>query len=115
MPYATKADLAAYLGVAEQDLPADADRLLQRATELIDEATLGRIDPADTDHADAARQATCAVVEAWLQAGEERDITGQRGGVTLGSLRIDELPQGLPPRARRHLMLAGLLYRGVTV
>lgn len=113
MAYATKADLAAFTGLLETELPADSDRLLQRASELVDVATMGRIDPSVTEQAEAAKNATCAQVEYWLQVGEEMDIFGLKDGIAIGSFRTDSLPQALAPRARRYLFLAGLLYRGV--
>lgn len=117
MAYATKDDVALYTGRDPSDLPTDIDRMLERASELIDFVTLGRlVDNADTEALEAARKAVCAQVEYWLAAGEEQDITGPVQGVSLGSLRVDYGPMSakdLAPRAKRHLWLAGLLYRGV--
>lgn len=110
MAYATLADLVAYLG-PDREPPADADRLLERASELIDEAALYRIDPANPEHAEAARKATCAQVEHWLEAGET-EAAGVTGDVALGSLRMS-VPGALAPRARRALLAAGLLSRAV--
>lgn len=109
MAYATAADLEEYLGSA----PADSTRLLDRASELIDHATLNRIVATDAVHVAAALKATCAQVEYWTQAGEETDILAAKGGMSIGSLRVDHLPEQLAPRARRALLLAGLLFRGV--
>ena len=118
MAYATKDDVAMYTGKALEELPADIDRLLERASEVVDEATLGRIDPANQAHLDAARLATCAQVEYWLTAGEQGAIVGGAPRMSLGSLSVDYGSAGGPPvlapRARRHLLNAGLLYRGVT-
>lgn len=113
MVYATAAQLAAYLSRSEGDLPADSSRLLTRASELIDQAALMRIDSANADQAAAARDATCAQVEFWLEVGEEHAIRAPRGAVRVGSLSQAQQPAQLAPRARRHLLLAGLLYRGV--
>ena len=122
MAYATRDDLAAYVG-SGVTLPDDAevDRLLARASELIDQKALRRIDPGCPAHAAAARQAVCAQVEYWLQHGEDLDVTGPVLSYSIGSMsinygvggprRVDELA----PRARRHLVLAGLLYRSVGV
>lgn len=123
MAYATRDDLQTYVG-AGVTLPdeAEADRLLARASEVVDEAALGRVNPTDPVHAAAARKAVCAQVEYWLQQDETVDVTGQVASYSIGSLSIsygsggrESRAGGLAPRARRHLLLAGLLYRGVGV
>lgn len=116
MAYATEADLAEYLGVSEADLPTDAGRLLERASEAVDYLTLGRIDPGNAQHAEAAKKATCAQVESWLETEEVGDKQGTVKRFTIGRFSMDFGEQGVPqvaPRARRYLLLAGLLYRGV--
>lgn len=112
MAYATKDELATYLGVGLIGLPNDADRLLERASEYMDEVTLEQIDLDDANHVDAARKATCAQVEFWLQTGEEHDILGVTGEVQAGSTR-HTLPDRLAKRAKQYLRLAGLTYRKV--
>jgi hypothetical protein len=120
MAFATAEQLTDYVA-AGTEIPDDADRLLTRASELIDEVTFRRATDAwtsplpdpPTEEQAALRDATCAQVEFWLAWGEDHDIEGIRGPVSLGSLRLDELPMELGPRARRHLSLAGLLYAGV--
>lgn len=123
MSFATTAQLATYLGVAEGTLPTDATRLLSRATELIQDTTLAAM--YDTDSAgnatvqkviDAFMNATCAQVEFWLTGDEEDDISGplesmstggQGQGYGSGSNR--PTPMYLAPRAARHLRIGGLL------
>jgi|SRR5690625_190827 len=114
MAYATEAELAAYLGISEDDLPDESERLLDRASELIDEATRGRAT------GEAASKATCAQVEFWLEVDEEHDIEGPIQGVIIGRLQIQYgagpnriAPTYLAPRARRYLRNAGLLYAAV--
>lgn len=120
MSYATKTDLSAYTGIPETELPADSARLIKRASELIDMATLNRIDTTDTEHAEAAKNASCAQVEYWLQAGEHQDVTGPIQGYSIGSFQVQFgagdnriSPTELAPRAKRYLFLSGLMYRGV--
>lgn len=74
--YATTADLEAFTG---QPAPANAVRLLARASRLVSAATKAAIhdaDPAgyptDTDIRDAFRDATCAQVAEWAR----RDAAG---------------------------------------
>src|SRR5690606_35417464 len=120
MAYATVQDLADYLGVSTADLPADAERLLQRASEEIDYWTLGQATPSE-----ATRLAVCAQVEWWLQL---RDTLGTdlAGLDNLRSISLDKWSMTfgggasggggmrvLAPRARQYLLLAGLLFRGV--
>lgn len=122
MAYATAAELAAYVG-AGVDLPAEPEqeRLLERASELIDVVTLQRIDATDTDHTDAARDAATAQVEWWLSAGEDGDTSREVQSYSVGSLRISygegaaQQRMALAPRAKRHLWLAGLLDRRVGI
>lgn len=73
--YATTGDLASFTGEA---VPANAPRLLARATRLIDRVMVGalwdpvsEIDnrPQDARIAAAYRDAVCAQVGAWLEAG----------------------------------------------
>lgn len=120
--YAEVADLQAYVA-PDVTVPADAARLLERASELIDEATRGGAagtwtDPLPdplTDNQLAVRKATCAQVEFWLSFGEDHDVEGVRGGVQVGAVRIDQLPNDLAVRARRYLRRAGLLSALVAV
>lgn len=119
--YATLADLQAYVGV-DAVLPAELEqtRLLARASNLIDRVTFARIDSGDTEHVEAARDAACAQVEYWLEGGEQVDVTGPVQGYQIGSLQMQFgagdnriTPGRFAPRAKDHLLMAGLLYRGV--
>lgn len=115
MAYATTAQLATYLNVAEGDLTV-GDRELERASELLDEVIVTSYDTDDSDVEDALADATCAQVEFWLEVGEEHDISGQRGSISVGGqggLEIDSLPQTLAIRARRALARENLLVRSV--
>src|SRR5690606_24476006 len=119
MPYATVQDLADYLGVSKPDLPAEADRLLQRASQQLDYWTQGR-----ASEGEATKLATCAQVEWWLQlrdtlgtelAGLDnlRSVSLGKWSMTFGDGASGGGMRGLAPRARQYLLLAGLLFRGV--
>lgn len=118
MAYATTTDLATYLGVDQAALTTDAPRLLDRASDLMDYVTHGGLGyGADYDAQQAAKKATCAQVEYWLQNGEEL-----RPGIKVegaGKTHIEYAGEnsqsngGLCLRARQALLLAGLLYAGV--
>lgn len=122
MAYATLAELADYLGVQENDLPSDAERILDRASEVVDYITLGRIDESDTEQADAAKKATMAQYEWWSQIGDELGILQQVNQMSIGEFSFGgagsnsqaQISQ-ISPRAEHYLFLAGLLYRGVDV
>jgi hypothetical protein len=124
MAYATTTQLQAYLGTAS--LPADAQRLLNRASDLVDFVTLGRIETTDTEQMLAARNATCAQVEYWITMGEDTDISGASyESISIGTFQMTTSSSessktkslgskhGLAPRAGRILFLAGMTYRGV--
>ncbi|QCX77668.1 hypothetical protein C9F11_20165 [Streptomyces sp. YIM 121038] len=120
--YATPAQLTAWTG---KPAPADAERLLARASEDIDD-TLARAVyltddagmPTDPAIAAALRDAVCAQVEYQLATGD--DGTGAAGrwdSVSIGPVALSGRKDGpqapddvdLGPRAHRTLKRAGLL------
>jgi hypothetical protein len=118
MAYATLAQLASYLGVAQSALPSNANILLDRASDLIDYITLGRIEIADAEQAAVAQKATCQQVEYMIEYGEIDKDENAYKSVSIGtfSATFGDKSSGmktLSPRARRTLFLAGMLYRGV--
>lgn len=113
--YATADELASYVpATASLD---DADRLLERATELIDDKVRASFDLVDETNlaanesvAAALRDAVCAQVEFWLEVGEEHDIEGLADRqVSIQGLSLAALPPELAPRARRIMRSCGLL------
>ena len=130
MAYATIDDLQSWLG---QDAPdpasvAAAERMLDRASEIIEDNTRTAIYTVDDDNnavdADviaAFRDATCAQVEFWFAGDEEDDILGPVDSLSLGGMTAkfsqgnDRLtPMFLAPRAARILRNADI-YRGPPV
>ena len=111
MTYATLTELADYLGVLEEDLPDDAERLLERASELIDYYTLDRIETGET-----ASGATVRQYEWWSQF-DEFNTQQFFSDISIGPFSASSeggVPE-LAPRARQVLFLEGLLYKGVSV
>lgn len=118
--YATSGELATYLGTTA---PADATRLLARASELVDDHIITATYPVntsgmptDTVHIGALRDAVCAQVEYWLAGDEEDDVLGPTQGVSLGGMQVQygagenrATPMYLAPRAARALRRGGLL------
>ena len=120
MPYATTSELADYLGIDEADLPGDADRLLERASELIDYYVLpNSIDTTETYQEEAARKATMAQYEYWSELGDELGITSRVESISISKFSVsssgDEGPSltELAPRAKQALIKVGLFSRGV--
>lgn len=116
MAYATVEELAEYLYQDQVDLPDDAERLLDRASEYMDKITLGKINVLDTDHETAAQKATCAQVEWWIENDDEFGIASNIKSIKLGnfstSYNATDGKSSVPvlaPRARDFLFLEGLL------
>lgn len=130
MALASLSDLAGWMGVAEADLPDDADRLLDRASEMVryaitkpafDEAG-DPLDELDAEEKQAITDATCAQGEYLIEVGEHRDLGDDVQSFQLGDLQITygagpnrEAGRALAPRARRVLSTAGLIGRGVAI
>lgn len=120
--YATPEQLAAWTG---QPAPADAERLLARASADVDAALLCAYYrtsdagmPIDPPVVQALADATCAQVEYQLATGDDgTGAAGRWGSVSIGPVslsdrRDDPRTPGdvdLAPRAHRALMGAGLL------
>ena len=116
--YATTSDLADYLGIALSALPADAERMLERASADVDYWTRGRIDTDNAAHTAAAKIAACAQVEMFMELGEAAAIGSAVTQRTVGRVSETYAAGGqaqLAPRAHRALMMAGLLYAGAGI
>ena len=117
MAYATVEELSEYTGIDEADLPDDAERMLDRASELIDRYTLGRIDTDREKHEEIAKAATCAQVEWWEVHDDEYGLMSQFDQVQIGNFQMHKSDgKGLPmlaPRAYYVLVVHGLMYRAV--
>jgi len=111
--YAEAADVLAYLDV--EALPAlVTTRLIARANELIKRATRENIDILNADHLEAAKQASCAQIEFWLEMQESFAIQPDVNGFSSGDVRVDfaKIPEQLAKRARGYLNEWGLLFMG---
>lgn len=108
--YANAADLTAWLGATA---PADADRLLARASAVVEERVLTGYtadadgNPVDTDLQAWLRDAACAQVEFWMLVTEQHDIAGIGGNLSVEGMS-HALPGTCAPRALRILDEAGL-------
>jgi hypothetical protein len=120
--YADAADLMAYLHVTEDALPADYERLLERASEDIDFYIQPNIiDTTNASQMELVVKATCAQVEYINNVGEDK--TAYEGSVSaelVGRTMITYAAGSggkptIAPRAQRLLSQAGLTYRGVAM
>lgn len=118
--YATPADLEAFVSASIWAKISEPERLLTRASELLDGTvrTPFALDdmtglPSDSDTAAAMRDAACAQVEQWVEVSEENDIDGLAATtVSVTGYSGFRAPK-LAPRAFRILHVAGLLSAGV--
>lgn len=119
--YATPEQLADATG---QPAPADAVRLLTRASEDVEDALRTAVYdtdatgmPTDPDVRDALAAATCAQAEyVAAQGGDDTGAAGQWGAVSIGPVSMSDRKGGpvgsdvdIGPRALRTLTRAGLL------
>lgn len=121
--YATKENMINYLGQEDEtNLPADIDRLLKRASEIVYYITYGNIRTGDINHINAMQLATCAQVEYWMLVSEQTAISGQQANsFSLGDLSMNfgndaqsnTNNKQLAQRARQFLNAEGLMYRGL--
>lgn len=111
--YATAAEYETWSG---QSAPSSIERLLTRASGLLDATVTASfvVDsdsglPADAAEAEALRDAACAQVRFWVETGEEHDIDGLAGTtVSIGGVS-GKRPPVLAPQALRILRKAMLL------
>jgi len=114
-------DLKEFLDVEE--VPEACERLLQRASELIYQATFTNLDLNNDKHVEAVKLATCAQVEYWLEVGEMFAFVNGVRSLSIDSFQIEFSPTNqmsesmdkgqLANRARNFLLIEGLLYRGM--
>ncbi len=115
--HATEAELTAYLGTSA---PADAERLLARASSHVDYYTHAHYNvdddtglATDDEVAAALRDATCAQVEQWIEAGEHNAIDGLASMQMSSGGHSGYRPPPLAPRAHQFMANAGLLRPGM--
>lgn len=113
-PYATPEQLAAWLEVAADALPAGHTRLLKRATELVEGYVLAGYSttatgaPRDEDVAAWLADAACAQVEYWLLVSEEHGVAGVTSGTMSAGGVSHDMPGLAGPRVLAILDRAGL-------
>jgi hypothetical protein len=121
--YATLDDLGAYLGAAP---PADSQRMLARAQELIDDALISSPyladangNPTDAGVLAALNKATCAQVEYWITNGDELGQLEQYHSYSIEGITVARgaasSSQDICDRAKAALRAGKLLPGAVTI
>lgn len=116
--YATEIDLAEYMGIGDSGLPSNSKIMIRRASEIINMAMRNNYNPNYSSHVEAAKLATCAQCQYWLDNNLNPVSSGGISSYSLGELSItysdvDKLPDKLCATAARYLNKYCLLYKGM--
>lgn len=116
--YATKSDLATYMGKKEDELPSGAEILIKRASEIVCISMRNNYDPDNTDHVEAAKLATCAQCQDWIEREVSAVANDNIASFSLGELSItysdiDKYSNKLCATSVRYLNYNHLLYKGM--
>lgn len=116
--YATKSDLANYMGKAEEELPSGVEILIQRASELICISMRNNYNPNNEGHVEAAKLATCSQCQDWIEREVSAVANGNMSSFSLGELSItysdvDKYSNKLCLTSTRYLNHYHLLYKGM--
>lgn len=116
--YATKSDLADYMGKPKDELPSGSEIMIHRASEIICIAMRDNYNPNDEDHVEAAKLATCAQCQDWIEREVSAVSTNNISSFSLGELSItysdvDKYSNKLSVAAARYLNYKHLLYKGM--
>lgn len=104
--YATPVELADYMGLDEP--PADAERLLERASTLINAHVVTPRNITNVVVVEALRNATCAQVEWWLATGDEVEATARFVSPGVAGADLTTTGRRIAPRAIDELAEGGL-------
>lgn len=119
--YADQTDFQTFEGIDPATV-SNIDVLLEKASRMVDAYTVNKAaDYSDDD--DLLAMAVCAQVAFWNETGDPNDAMSKLSSFRLGSFSVSRgsvSGQGggtmmLAPRTYELLMLAGLIYRGVSV
>ena len=116
--YATKSDLAEYMGAEGQSLPIGIEIAIKRANELIGIAMRNNYNPRKELHVEAAKLAVCAQVQNWIENNVSPVSNGNISSYSLGELSItysdvDKYSNKLCTTSARYLNNQCLLYKGL--
>lgn len=116
--YATKADLAEYIGKTIEELPSGSEILIKRASEFVQMAMRNNYNQNNDEHVEAAKFAVCAQCQNWIETEVSAVSDGNISSYSLGELSItysdvDKYPSTLCSSAIRYLSHKHLLYKGM--
>lgn len=116
--YATKADLAKYMGKQEDELPANVEILITRASELVCIAMRNNYNPENEKHVEAAKLAVCAQCQDWIEREVSAVANENIASFSLGELSItysnvDKYSNKLCATSIRYLSYKHLLFKGM--
>ena len=116
--YATKADLAKYMGKNEEELPQNVDILIKRASEFVCIAMRNNYNPENDEHVEAAKLAVCAQCQDWIEREVSAVANENISSFSLGELSItysnvDKYSNKLSSVAVRYLNNKHILYKGM--
>lgn len=116
--YATKADLATYMGKKEDELPSGVEILIKRASEIACIAMRKNYNPSNEGHVEAAKLAVCAQCQDWIEREVSAVANNNIASFSLGELSItysdvDKYSNKLCATAVRYLNYKHLLYKGM--
>ena len=116
--YATKSDLAEYMGKKEEELPSGVEILINRASELVCIAMRANYNPNNEHHVEAAKLAVCAQCQDWIEREVSAVANENIASFSLGELSItysdvDKYSNKLSVTAVRYLNYKHLLFKGM--
>lgn len=116
--YATKSDLATYMGKKEDELPSGSEILIKRASELVCIAMRNNYDSSNAEHVEAAKLSVCAQCQDWIEREVSAVANNNVASFSLGELSItysdvDKYSNKLCATAVRYLNYKHLLYKGM--
>ena len=116
--YATKSDLAEYMGKKEEELPSGVEILINRASELVCIAMRANYNPNNEHHVEAAKLAVCAQSQDWIEREVSAVANNNVANFSLGELSItysdvDKYSNKLSVTAVRYLNYKHLLFKGM--
>lgn len=116
--YASKVDLAEYMGKKENELPSGVEILLKRANELVCIAMRNNYNPNNEEHVEAAKLSVCAQCQDWIEREVSAVANSNVASFSLGELSItysdvDKYSNKLSVSSIRYLNHKHLLYKGM--
>ena len=116
--YATKSDLATYMGKKEDELPSGSEILIKRASELVCIAMRNNYDSRNDEHDEIAKLSDCAQCQDWIEREVSAVANNNVASFSLGELSItysdvDKYSNKLCATAVRYLNHKHLLYKGM--